>query len=470
MPMSSPLLKNVETRSAIDLLQAWIESQMEYRQLPGLSIAIVSDREVLWSKGFGMADPETGTAANPDTIYRIASISKLFTATAILQLRDRGLLGLDDPVDRYLSWFKVRHRHQGARPITLRHLLTHTSGLPRESAFPYWTDFEFPTREQMIEALPRQETAFPPETQWKYSNLALALAGEVVAEISSESYADYIHRHILDPLEMISTSVILPEEHKSRLAAGYSRRMPDGSRERRPFTDSRGLTPAANLSSTVLDMARFMALQFRDGSSKGPQILKGSTLREMHRVHWLKPDWSGGWGLGFNIERRNGRILIGHGGNVAGYATKMTFCLKEKFGVIVMTNADDGNPDSYRDRAFALVAPAVQKARKTKKSRPASDPRWNAYVGKYRNVWGDCQVLILNGRLCLIEPTSEDPATSLCRLKPEGEHVFRIEGDAGYAEIGETAVFELDKKGKVIRLKVGENYTWPVADKSSRQD
>lgn len=468
--MPLPLVENGAVRSALDLLQAWIESQMEYRQLPGLSIALVSDQEVFWSKGFGMADPETGTAASPETIYRIASISKLFTATALLQLRDRSLLNLDDPVNRYLSWFKIRNRHKNTRAITIRHLLTHTSGLPRESAFPYWTDFEFPTREQMMEALPHQETVFPPETRWKYSNLALALAGEIVAEVSGESYAEYIHRHILDPLEMASTSVHLPEDHTSRLAAGYSRRMPDGSRERRPFTHSRGLTPAANLSSTVLDMARFVALQFRGGPAKGPQILKGSTLREMHRVHWLKPDWSGGWGLGFNIERRNGRVLIGHGGNVAGYATKIAFCLEEKFGVIVMTNADDGNPENYRDRTFSLAAPAVRKARKTKKSHPAPDPRWKAYVGKYRNVWGDCRVLILNGRLCLIEPTSEDPVASLCQLKPEGEQVFRIEGDAGYAEIGELAIFELDENGKVIRLKIGENSTWPVEDNRSRQN
>ena len=129
-------------------------------------------------------------AATPDTLYRIASITKLFTATSILQLRDAGALQLDDPVTRHLPWFAVPSRHADAPPITIRHLITHTSGLPREGAFPYWTEGEFPTPERLREGLARQEAVIPTETRWKYSNLALALAGEVVATASGESYAD----------------------------------------------------------------------------------------------------------------------------------------------------------------------------------------------------------------------------------------------------------------------------------------
>src|SRR5207248_1942829 len=101
--------------------------------------------------------------AAPDTLYRIASISKLFTSTAILQLRDRGQLRLDDPVVAHLPWFALEGRGPDDPAITIRHLLTHTSGLPRESAFPYWTDLQFPTREQVVRALPRQRATYPPE-------------------------------------------------------------------------------------------------------------------------------------------------------------------------------------------------------------------------------------------------------------------------------------------------------------------
>ena len=114
------------------------------------------------------------------------------SATAILILRDAGMLQLDDPVDRHLPWFDIRQRHPDAPPITIRHLLTHTAGLPREAAFPYWTNDVFPTRDQVREALPRLETAYPTESRWKYSNLALALAGEIVAAVSGQSYEDFV--------------------------------------------------------------------------------------------------------------------------------------------------------------------------------------------------------------------------------------------------------------------------------------
>ncbi|HMN31270.1 MAG TPA: serine hydrolase domain-containing protein, partial [Caldilineaceae bacterium] len=146
---------------------------MAYREQPGLSIGVVYDQELVWAKGFGYANLERHEPATPQTLYRIASITKLFTSTAILQLRDAGKLQLDDPLSNFLSWFAIKQRFPEAPPITLRHLLTHTSGLPRESAFPYWVDNEFPSREQIQARLPEQETALPSETKWKYSNLGL---------------------------------------------------------------------------------------------------------------------------------------------------------------------------------------------------------------------------------------------------------------------------------------------------------
>ncbi len=163
--MPLPLVQNSEVRSAIDLLQAWIEAQMEYRQLPGLSIAIVSDREVLWSKGFGIADPETATAANPDTIYRNRSISKRHARHRIFAVADRA--DVSTMVDRY-ACFKVRNRFKNP-PITIPHLLTHTSGVPRSPDFPYGPISNVPTAKD-DRGVPRRRRPSHPKTQWKYSN------------------------------------------------------------------------------------------------------------------------------------------------------------------------------------------------------------------------------------------------------------------------------------------------------------
>ncbi len=247
--MASEILTHHEVASNIALLSAWIESQMAYRQQPGLSMGIVYDQELVWAQGFGYANVEQKVAATPQTIYRIASITKLFTATAMLQLRDAGKLQLDDPIVKHLPWFNVQNHYPDAPSITIAHLLTHTSGLPRESAFPYWTDNNFPTREEMMGVLPQQETILPTENTWKYSNLALSLAGEIVAAVSGMGYADYVQQHILDPLDMSSTFVRSPDPDHPRLATGYGRRMPDNSREICPSTDCKGITPAGNMST-----------------------------------------------------------------------------------------------------------------------------------------------------------------------------------------------------------------------------
>lgn len=325
-----------------------------------------------------------------------------------------------------------------------------------------WTEVTLPTRQQMIDGLAGQETILAPETQWKYSNLALTLAGETVAAVSGQRYTDYIHKQILGPLGMTSTTVALPENHQSRLAVGYGRRMPDGTRSIRPYVDIDGITPAGNMTSNVEDFARFVSLQFRDGPRRGVQVLKGSTLREMHRIHWLEPSWRRGWGLGFHVWRLGERTLVGHGGSLPGHRTQTYISPAEKIAVLVMTNADDGEPAFYGDQAFQLIAPVIAKAAAPPPKTPRVDPVWQRYVGKYRSVNGDSEVLILNGELTLITPTDLDPRTTMLKLVPDGEHTFRIQGDNGYAALGEMARFELDPDGRVTRLTVGATFTYPL--------
>src|SRR5262249_7668837 len=150
------------------------------------------DQEMIWSRGFGHASLERGEPATPDTLYRIASITKLFTSTAIMQLRDGGKLRLDDPLTQHVPWFKIGQAFPEAPPITIQHLLTHTAGLPREAGSAYWTDNNFPTAEDARRRVPELSTALPTETSWKYSNFGLALAGEVVAAASGQPFEEYV--------------------------------------------------------------------------------------------------------------------------------------------------------------------------------------------------------------------------------------------------------------------------------------
>jgi CubicO group peptidase (beta-lactamase class C family) len=441
-----------------ELLAAWIEAQVAYRGWPGLSIAVVHDQVIAWSRGFGLADRERRIPATPATRYRVASITKTFTATAIMQLRDAGKLRLDDEVRSHLPWFAPPSRHADAAPITIRHLLTHTAGLPRESAFPYWTDGSFPGLDEVRAALRTQDCVLPTETRWKYSNLALVVAGEIVATVSGRPWAEYLRTSVLEPLGMRDTLVETPALDDARLARPYARRLPGGERVAAPDSDVRGISAAAGLTTTVEDLARFAMLQFRGGPAGGSQVLRGSTLREMQRIHWLEPDWQAGWGLGFHISRAKDRTLVGHGGALRGYRSELRFSPAERLAVIVLINADDGEPRTVVDKAFEWIAPALAPI-----SPPAvADPSWQRYAGRYRNGWGDTHVLVVDGRLTMVGINLPDPMLSPATLVPVGEHTFRIDTKDGYGSHGELVVFELDAAGRVTRVKVGANYTLPV--------
>ena len=377
------------------------------------------------------------------------SATGLFTATAILQLRDAGKLQLDDPVAKHLPWFHLNDVHSDSPVITIRHLLTHTSGLPRELDELYWDEMKFPGHEEFVKMFQESSTILPRETEFKYSNVAFAVLGEIVAFVSDKPYADYVTEHILEPLGMTGTEV-LPREDMPALATGYEYRKPGQSRPIEPFTDMAAMGSAANMASTVEDLAKFLSLQFWDGPTGSAQILKGSTLREMHRVQWLRPDWKSGRGLGWGVARVDGQVRIGHSGYVPGHTTYVIAAPTEKFGVIVLTNAGDGIPWSYADQAWAIVAPAVKKATAVAEEAPVADSSWMKFVGDYE--WFDGQtlkVMLLNSELTLVELASDDPWEDRIRLEPVSDGVFKMKDQW---QKGELVRFEVDDSGEVTRL------------------
>ena len=450
------LTTHPEVASNLALIDIWIRARMAYSGVPGTSVAIVHDQELLYANGFGYADTARQKPATADTIYRIASHSKLFTAIAVLQLRDQGKVRLDDPLTDYLPWFKPQDSYPHSPTITLRHLLTHTSGLPREAGSGYWRDFNFPTTAEVQQRMPDLGQKIPSETEWKYSNLALTLAGEVVAAAAGQTFAAYVQQNILDPLHMDSSSVVFPAAQADRLATGYGRRMPDLTREALPFVDAKGMAAATGLSSTVNDMARFISWQLRLRVSDGSELLKASTLREMQRPQWVEADWQGGWGLGFYVEHKKDRDLVGHSGGYPGYVTRTLISPKEKIGVSVLTNALDGDPHLIAERVITWLAPAMKTA---VKGEPAvePDPGWARFEGTYRDLWGDFHVLYLDGKLKLVDPTVPDPKEEAFTLEPAQENSFILRGPGGGA-IGETVRFELGVDGRAVRVKVGENW------------
>ena len=431
------------------IFDAWMQAQMAYRQLPGVAIGVVSDQRLVWAKGYGFADIDARTPITATTRFRMASHSKLFTSTSIMQLREQGKVRLDDPVIKYLPWFKVKPAEADDPPITIEQLLTHSSGLSREAGS-HWTDYKFPDAAEVRAYIEHAPAIYSPQVRWKYSNLALTIAGLVVEAVSGEPYAVYVQRHIFDPLGMSESSVDKPVPE---LAVGYGRRMPDGSRAKLPFIDAKAMAPATGITSTVEDMAKFVSLQFRTGSP----ILATASLREMHRVRMMENDWTRGNAIGFAVNKIGDKLYVGHGGSYPGYKTQTTIQLDDKVGVIVLTNGDDANPGEIATHLMQIVGSAVGKAAAVSKNVVAWEPAWGRFAGVYRSVFGDTAVIEISQGLVSFDPTGANPERQN-KLVPLGGGQFRLEAPAGGGAVGETVRF-VEQPGGGMRMYSGGSYS-----------
>jgi CubicO group peptidase (beta-lactamase class C family) len=311
----------------------------------------------------------------------------------------------------------------------------------------------------MIEKLSSQEELYPGDTFYQYSNLGMSLLGEVVAAVSGQPYPDYIQQNILDPLGLEDTSSEMPEEHKGeRLATGYTLRMRDGTRKAMPFFQVRGIAPAAGFASTVEDLARFASWQFRLLEEGGTEVLAANTLKEMHRVHWLEPNFRTARGWGYSISNREDKIFVGHGGSCPGYKTSLSMSPKDKVAVIVMTNGNDISPGTYGQHIFDVVAPAIAEAVESPGEGERPDPALEKYVGRYdRPLGGETYVLIVDGNLTMIRMPTSDPSSRRTTMKQVGENNFRVIRDDG--ELAEAVTFEVGPDGKVTRMIRNTNYS-----------
>jgi CubicO group peptidase (beta-lactamase class C family) len=381
----------------------------------------------------------------------MASHSKVFTATAIMQLKDQGKLRLDDPVVKYLPWFTPKPADPDDPPITIGELLTHSSGLAREAGS-HWTTDQFPDAAALRTAV-QDRVIYSPEVRWKYSNLALGIAGQIVEALTGDTYSDYVRTQIFEPLGMKNSSFDQPS---AGMAVGYGRRMPDGSRMKMPFVDAKALGSATGLTSTVEDMAKFVSLQFRKGKPGGEQILSTAALRDMHRVRMLESTWTRGNAIGFAVSREKDKVYVGHGGSYAGYKTQTLIQLDDKVGVIVLANGDDAGPSDLALRLMQSVGEAVAKATAPKPTNEW-DPSWSRFAGLYRNRFGDTQVVEMDRALVTIDPTApsfDNPN----RLVPLGDGRFRLTSRTGGVPVGEIVRF-VEANGRVVRMYTGDSFS-----------
>lgn len=333
------------------VLTQLITAQMAEKQLPALSIALVDDQTTVWARGFGYADPADSTPATAETAYRVASVSKLFTDLAVMQLVEAGRVALDTPVTRYVPEFHPANPF--GPPVTLRELLAHRSGLVREPPVGNYFDPTAPSLEATALSLDSTALIYAPGSRTKYSNAAITLAGYIVERVTGEPFAAHMRRAVFQPLGMENSSFDPSPELLRRRAHG-TMWTTDGRTFPAP-TFRLGLVPAAELTTTMLDLGRFIGALFAGGRGARGRIVAESTLAAMWGIQFGGAGQPSGYGLGFEVSRLDGHLRIGHSGWHYGFATELAALPGEKLGVAVSLTMDASNAVSRRIADAALL-------------------------------------------------------------------------------------------------------------------
>jgi CubicO group peptidase (beta-lactamase class C family) len=257
---------------------------------------------------------------------------------------------------------------------------------------------------------------------------------------------------------MADTFTEIPAAHHGeRMAIGHSARKRDGTRDPLPLFQTRGIAPAAGFASTVEDLARFASWQLRLRGEGGDEVLRAATLREMHRVHWVDPDWDATWGLGFVVRHVDDYTLIEHGGACPGYYSQVTIEPKSELGVIVLSNAIGTEVDHYVEKAVELIGPAVEEAKRDPYGASERDSNLDRYVGIYDSIWGQEAVVSWGEGLAMISLRTRNPKANLEKLKKVGDHTFRRVRDDDES-LGETVIFDVGDDGTATRFKQHSNW------------
>ena len=315
----APVVPNGGTRGVRDRgeLEAFLDGVMQAnlrdKHVAGATVAVVKDGALYFAKGYGWSDVAHRTPVNAErSLFRIGSVSKLFTWTAVMQLVEQGKLDLDADVNRYLD-FKIPATYP--QPITLRHIMTHTPGFEENGRDLISDDSVhiMPMREWLTTHMPARVR--PPGTYSSYSNYATALAGYIVQRVSGMSFDDYVEQRILVPLGMTQTTTRqpLPARLKGDVSRGYT--WGAGEYKAHPFEIIGGAAPAGAVSSSATDMAKFMLAHLEGGALGTSRILAESTTARMHARTFAHDPRLPGFALGFYEKSSHGLRIIGHGGD-----------------------------------------------------------------------------------------------------------------------------------------------------------
>jgi CubicO group peptidase (beta-lactamase class C family) len=420
------LLTAAVSARAADKVDEYVKAEMQKQRIPGLSLAVVKDGKIIKAAGYGMANVEHNIPVKPETVFKIGSVSKQFIATGILLLIQDGKISFDDKISKFLEGTPETWKE-----ITIRHLLTHTSGIVREA--PGFDPLKIQNDADVIKTAYDRPLRFAPGEKYEYCNVGYFSLAEIIRKVSGKPWPDFLNERVFTPLGMNASRTTDVTAIVQNRAGGYYWK--DGKLQNAP--EYRALRPSGAFLSTVLDLAKWDAALYGEG------LLKASIRDQMWVAVKLNNGTTHPYGFGWELSTIGGHRMVHHGGSLPGFRAQLARLVDDKLTVIVLTNGDNAIPQSIAQGVADLYIPGLIPQRIVAKV----DPKiFDAYAGRYQPNPAIVVTIAREGdKLMMTQGTGPQKI----ELLPESEATFFTEDNRR-----RTLTFVKDEKGQVTHILI----------------
>ena len=417
--------------------EPFLKKAMEEHNVPGFTIGVVKDGAVVYSKAFGMKNLDTCEKLTTHSLFHQASLTKPFVGTAIMQLVEKGEVNLEDPVMKYLPYFRLKDKRYTT--ITIRQMVTHTSGMPDVQDYEWHNPvYDDGALERYVRRLGNEQLIAAPGEKYSYSNMAYEVLGDIIAKVSSMSFEDYVRKNILVPLNM-KHSTLLKQKADPKLMS--SPHVKEGNRivVSKIYPYNRMHAPSSTLISNTVDMSRWALANLNRGQLEGNRILKESTYEVMWRPGG---EVSNGIGISWKLGKRGPYQIISHGGRDTGYRSFIMLVPEKSLGIVAATNYDRTPIENIMDAALTISLGEEFVPRNERKAISLDPTILRQYIGVYE-IAPEVMLKITLEDNRLLTQVGERPKTEIF---PRSETTFFLK----VADV--RMIFDKNDKGEVFQL------------------
>lgn len=447
MPSSS---SSSSLQRLLPFLKSWLGLRYEECDIPGFTVAITEAGKLVFHEAFGLANLEKKEKLTTEHLFRVASHSKTFAGTAVMQLHEAGKLNIDNPVEKILPWLSG-HQDKRMSSVTPRQLLSHSAGFFRDGLeADCWQSLgSFPDEAEMQRQIMACQLVYDTNTTMKYSNYGYGVLGSVVKAASGKSFNDYVKEKIINSLSLKNTGPEYDPSISSRLVSCYTR--PDADKRRLPLNskiDTKALSAATGFYSSAADLGQYFSAHFV-GSGK---LLGDETKKEMQRTQWAVTNslFNQEYGLGLQVDKVGSRRVIGHAGAFPGMATRTLADPAARLVVTALTNCIEADPTGICRAVYAFFDLMAD----------TDDAALRRYEGRFVDVFGSKQVFSTGARLVAFNPSMWTPLDDLEELEVVDKNTLLMTKAGGFSNAGETLNFRFDESEHPVSFKLGGSTMW----------